>query len=221
MHQSVVQIPRDDVRKRTPLFFSCFSQRQFVLTCFFLLLFTIQTWIFPLNYKKGKYIFTHTVISPALSLSVRLHIFWENLKYDCETSPPVSHFQPAGSSSSLSSSSSSSISPSLRLVSLSLSLSVSLSGLHSYEFSPLKVALLIQILIMNGTELWLRYGHLCVCGRKREGTWLVGGDDEEQRFAFLHHTLLQSAVAVHVQLEALKHTEIIVSVRRVRDVRRT
>lgn len=104
------------------------------------------------------------MISPALSLSVRLHIFWENLKYDCETSPPVSHFQPAGSSSSLSSSSSSSsISPSLRLVSLSLSLSVSLSGLHSYEFSPLKVALLIQILIMNGTELWLRYGHLCVC----------------------------------------------------------
>lgn len=70
MHQSVVQIPRDDVRKRTPLFFSCFSQRQFVLTCFFLLLFTIQTWIFPLNYKKGKYIFTHTVISPALSLSL-------------------------------------------------------------------------------------------------------------------------------------------------------
>lgn len=52
---------------------------------------------------------------------------------------------------------------SLRLISLSLSLSVSLSGLHSYEFSPLKVALLIQILIMNGTELWLRYGHLCVC----------------------------------------------------------
>ena len=53
-------------------------------------------------------------------------------------------------------------------VSLSLSLSVSLSGLHLYELSPLKVARLIQILIMNGTELWLRYGHLCVCVGERE-----------------------------------------------------
>lgn len=229
MHQSVVQIPRDDVRKRTPLFFSCFSQRRFVLTCFFLLLlFTIQTWIFPLNYKKGKYIFTHTVISPALSLSLFLYgciIFWENLKYDCETSPPVSHFQPAGSSSSLSSSSSS-ISPSRFFIFISLRLSFgatfiwvlpsegrSVNPNINNEWNGVVATIWPPVCVFECVST-----RVCVCGRKREGTWLVGGDDEEQRFAFLHHTLLQSAVAVHVQLEALKHTEIIV---RVRDVRRT
>lgn len=227
MHQSVVQIPRDDVRKRTPLFFSCFSQRRFVLTCFFLLLFTIQTWIFPLNYKKEN-TSSPTLWSPplSLSLSVRLHIFWENLKYDCETSPPVSHFQPAGSSSSLSSSSSSSISPSRFFIFISLRLSFgatfiwvlpsegrSVNPNINNEWNGVVATIWPPVCVFECVST-----RVCVCGRKREGTWLVGGDDEEQRFAFLHHTLLQSAVAVHVQLEALKHTEIIV---RVRDVWRT
>lgn len=46
---------------------------------------------------------------------------------------------------------------------LRLYLSQSFFRLHSYEFSSLKVILLIQILIMNGTELGLGYGRLCVC----------------------------------------------------------
>lgn len=46
---------------------------------------------------------------------------------------------------------------------LCLYLSQSLFRLHSYEVSSLKVALLIQILIMNGIGSGLHYGHLCVC----------------------------------------------------------
>lgn len=230
MHQSVVQIPRDDVRKRTPLFFSCFSQRQFVLTCFFLLLFTIQTWIFPLNYKKEN-TSSPTLWSPPLSLSLSLctaaYILRESKIWlwnfsSCQSLParrlfflPLFFFFFYLS-----------LSPSRFFVFISLRLSFgatfiwvlpsegrSVNPNINNEWNGVVATIWPPVCVFECVST-----RVCVCGRKREGTWLVGGDDEEQRFAFLHHTLLQSAVAVHVQLEALKHTEIIV---RVRDVRRT
>lgn len=52
----------------------------------------------------------------------------------------------------------------------------------------------------------IHYEHLCVPRRVCEHTRVVGGEDAEQRSAFLHDAELQSAVAVHAQLEALQHT---------------
>lgn len=112
--------------------------------------------------------------------------------------------------------------------SLSWSLSYSPSATLIWALSSLKVTLLIQILIMNGGELGLRYGHLsvfqcvstpCVCASRKcqcvcvwENTWLVGGDDREQRSAFLHYTLLQCAVTVHIELETLKEIKVIIRI---------